>query len=311
MEKYDVKQLVEKIYELDVKVYEATGSTMGKVFPAGKDLSVKKMLKHLDEDKRHFIRDETILIGNMISTIKDSSVASECRKELEELNEMLEQYNPTKQLPDSFISDISEMKSIFKGGKNKILCIGRQYGSGGHEVGLRLSTKLNMSYYDNEIIKMACEHIGKDFSSVDASQADSKKGWLNKTPFSLRKFSGNDELFFAQSQMIEEMAKKGDCIFLGRCADVVLEHADIPHVSVFIGAPFEQRVKHDMVCTGVGYDETAEKVRAMDRVRKAYYNYYTGRRWGHSENYDMCLNTACYGIDGTVEVIEKMFKLFD
>ena len=85
------------------------------------------MLKHLDEDKRHFIRDETILIGNMISTIKDSSVASECRKELEELNEMLEQYNPTKQLPDSFISDISEMKSIFKGGKNKILCIGRQY----------------------------------------------------------------------------------------------------------------------------------------------------------------------------------------
>ena len=86
MEKYDVKQLVEKIYELDVKVYEATGSTMGKVFPAGKDLSVKKMLKHLDEDKRHFIRDETILIGNMISTIKDSSVASECRKELEELN---------------------------------------------------------------------------------------------------------------------------------------------------------------------------------------------------------------------------------
>ena len=56
MEKYDVKQLVEKIYELDVKVYEATGSTMGKVFPAGKDLSVKKMLKHLDEDKRHFIR---------------------------------------------------------------------------------------------------------------------------------------------------------------------------------------------------------------------------------------------------------------
>lgn len=91
----------------------------------------------------------------------------------------------------------------------------------------------------------------------------------------------------------------------------MLEHADIPHVSVFIGAPFEQRVKHDMVCTGAGYDETAEKVRAMDRVRKAYYNYYTGRRWGHSENYDMCLNTACYGIDGTVEVIEKMFKLFD
>ena len=109
MEKYDVKELVEKIYELDVKVYEATGSTMGKVFPAGKDLSVKKMLKHLDEDKRHFIRDETILIGNMISTIKNPSVAEECKKELEELNKMLAQYNPTRQLPDSFVSNISEM----------------------------------------------------------------------------------------------------------------------------------------------------------------------------------------------------------
>ena len=202
MEKYDVRELVEKIYELDVKVYEATGSTMGKVFPAGKDLSVKKMLKHLDEDKRHFIRDETILIGNMISTIKNPSVAEECKKELEELNKMLAQYNPTRQLPDSFVSNISEMKDRFKDGNHRILCIGRQYGSGGHEVGMRLSTRLNMSYYDNQIIKMACEHIGRDFSSVDASQADSKKGWLNKTPFSLRKFAGNDELFFAQSQAI-------------------------------------------------------------------------------------------------------------
>ena len=247
MEKYNVKELVEKIYELDVKVYEATGSTMGKVFPAGKDLSVKKMLKHLDEDKRHFIRDETILIGNMISTIKNPSVAEECKKELEELNKMLAQYNPTRQLPDSFVSNISEMKDRFKDGNHRILCIGRQYGSGGHEVGMRLSTRLNMSYYDNQIIKMACEHIGRDFSSVDASQADSKKGWLNKTPFSLRKFAGNDELFFAQSQMIEEMAKKGDCIFLGRCADVVLEHADIPHISVFIGAPFEERGRERLI----------------------------------------------------------------
>ena len=218
MEKYDVRELVEKIYELDVKVYEATGSTMGKVFPAGKDLSVKKMLKHLDEDKRHFIRDETILIGN---------IAEECKKELEELNKMLAQYNPTRQLPDSFVSNISEMKDRFKDGNHRILCIGRQYGSGGHEVGMRLSTRLNMSYYDNQIIKMACEHIGRDFSSVDA------------------------------------------------------------------------------------YDDTVEKVRNMDRARKAYYNYYTGRHWGHSENYDMCLNTACYGIEGTVEVIEKMFNMFN
>ena len=56
---------------------------------------------------------------------------------------------------------------------------------------------------------------------------------------------------------------------------------------------------------------TVEKVRNMDRARKAYYNYYTGRHWGHSENYDMCLNTACYGIEGTVEVIEKMFNMFN
>ena len=303
---YNVTEIATRFYELDVKVYEATESSMGRVFPAGKEVSVKKLAKMIDTDKRHFIRDETMLISNMIRTIKDPSKAKECRDELNELKKILEEFNPVKVLPDSYTSSIAERRKKFQEGNHKIICIGREYGSGGHEIGYRLAEKLGISYYDKEIITMACEHLGKEFP-------DDSEAYLIKAIMKYRSilgFHGNDELFFAQSKMIEYMAQKEDCIFMGRCADVVLEHAGIPRISIFIGAPFDERVKHEMSCTGVDRDRAVELCHHMDKLRKAYYNYYTGRKWGHSENYDICINTACYGIDGTVSILEKMYNFF-
>lgn len=310
MQELSIEEIASKLYELDVKVYNATGSKMGKVFPAGKELSVKKMVKLLNSDKRHFIKRETTLISNMIRTIKDPKMEAECREELNKLCELLEDINPPKVLPDSFVGNIAELKNLFGSGNHRIICIGREYGSGGHEIGYKLSQKLGLSYYDNDIIRMACEHLGKEFNDSDTS--DSRKSNLfDKGRFRFNKFPGNDELFFAQSDMIEKLALKEDAIFMGRCADVVLEHAGIPRISIFIRAPFEDRVKHEMQCTGIERDEAVNLVRHMDKTRKSYYNYYTGGHWGHSENYDMCINTACYGIDGTVDILENMYKLFD
>ncbi len=305
MENFTVKEIAERIYDLDVKVYEATESKMGKVFPAGRDLSVKKMIGQIELDKRHFVRHEAMLISNMIATIKDDEKAAECRRELDELKEIIDEFSPMKVLPDSYESSITKRREKFSGSSKKILCIGRQYGSGGHEIGLRLAEKLGISYYDNDILKMACEHLGKEFpDEKDASKMSAVV---------YRKFSsilGNDELFFAESKMIEEVAQKEDCIFMGRCADAILDLAGIPRLSVFIGAPFVERVLHEMSCTGAERDKAVELVRRMDKIRKYYYNYYTGRQWAHSENYDICVNTACYGIDGTVELIAKMFEAF-
>ena len=303
-----VEEIASKLYELDVKVYNATGSKMGKVFPAGKELTVKKMVKLLNSDKRHFIKQETTLISNMIKTIKDSNVEEECREELNVLCKLLEEFNPPRVLPDSFMGNIANMKNLFANGEHRIICIGREYGSGGHEIGYQLSQRLGLSYFDNEIIRMACEHLGKEFD--DNSFGNRRETVFEKNKFRFHKFPGNDELFFAQSDMIEKMARQEDCIFMGRCADTVLEHAGIPRVSVFIRAPFEDRVKHEMQCSNLGMDDAMDLVRHMDKVRKSYYNYYTGRHWGHSENYDLCINTACYGIEGTVDLLEKMYNLF-
>ena len=296
MEKYDVKELVEKIYELDVKVYEATGSTMGKVFPAGKDLSVKKMLKHLDEDKRHFIRDETILIGNMISTIKNPSVAEECKKELEELNKMLAQYNPTRQLPDSFVSNISEMKDRFKDGNHRILCIGRQYGSGGHDIGMALAEKLGFSFYDQEIIKMAAGTTGytQDFiSKKEESMTNSLLYDLVSQVYmyaQTNEEAPKDQIFEAEKKVIEELAQKGNCVIVGRCSDYILRNRT-DCLKIYFSAPIESRVKRVMKRLNLSEKEAKQRIQREDKRRADNYRYYTGRIWGVAANFDITLNT--------------------
>lgn len=304
------EEIAGRLYELDIKVYEATDSTMGKVFPAGKEISVKHMANRIESDKRHFLREETTLISNMINTVEDEKKALEFRKELNVIKHMVEEYSPYDIKPDSFSSNISNMKNRFSDKDHMIICIGREYGSGGHEIGYRLAEKLGISYYDKEILQVTSERFDSDVASmIENDEKLNAQTFLDKTPFRFFGFSGTDSLFFAQCEMIEQIAAKSDCIIMGRCADVILEHAGIPRLSVFIGAPFEERVKHEMTCTDISKEKAMELVRKMDKNRKAYYNFYTSRGWGHSDNYDMCINTACYGIDGTVEMLENMVKL--
>lgn len=303
------EEIAVRLYELDIKVYESTDSTMGKVFPAGKELTVKHMMKRIKTDKRHFLKDAATLISNMINTVEDAKEAEEYRKELNEIRKMIEQYSPYDVKPDSFSSNISNMKNRFSENDHMIICIGREYGSGGHEIGYRLAERLGISYYDKEILKIASENFDSDVEALTKhDEKISAQTFLDKTPFRFFGFSGTDSLFFAQCELIEQMATKSDCVIMGRCADVILEHAGVPRLSVFIGAPFEERVKHEMTCTDISRDKAMELVRKMDKDRAAYYNFYTSRGWGHSDNYDMCINTACYGIEGTVDMLENMAK---
>ena len=303
------EEIAKRLYELDIKVYESTDSTMGKVFPAGKELTVKHMVKRIETDKRHFLKDATTLISNMINSLEDGNKAGEYRKELDDILKLIEEYSPYDVKPDSFSSNISNVKNRFSEKDHMIICIGREYGSGGHEIGYRLAERLGISYYDKEILKIASENFDSDVEAL--TKHDEKIGsqtFLDKTPFKFFGFSGTDSLYFAQCELIEQMATKSDCVIMGRCADVILEHAGVPRLSVFIGAPFEERVKHEMTCTDISKKKAIELVRKMDKERAAYYNFYTSRGWGHSDNYDMCINTACYGIDGTVDMLESMAK---
>ena len=117
-----------------------------------------------------------------------------------------------------------------------------------------------------------------------------------------------DALFFNQSQYIEELARKEDFVVMGRSADVILKNAGIPHISIFITAPFESRVKRLMEMHELSFKEAAKLVKREDKAHEHFYHRYTGFKWGSAVHYDLCINSASYGIHESEELIIRVIK---
>jgi cytidylate kinase len=120
--------------------------------------------------------------------------------------------------------------------------------------------------------------------------------------------SKRDAVFFNQSDLICDMAKKESFIVMGRCADVILTNNRIPHISIFITAPFEQRLRRIMEINRLDEKKARRLLKQVDRQHMQYYKFYTGRKWGNAVNYDLCVNSAAYGIEGSVEFIKRMLE---
>ena len=119
-----------------------------------------------------------------------------------------------------------------------------------------------------------------------------------------------DILFEMQSQVILELAQAGPCIIVGRCADMVLRTAGVPVVSLFVCAPFAQRVTRRMTLESVSRRDAEERVRKTDRQRRKYYDSHTGHMWGAPETYDFCVNSSVWGVQGTAEQIAAWTEAF-
>ena len=189
-----------------------------------------------------------------------------------------------------------------------IIALGRQFGSGGREIGKQLAERLNVRCYDRELITLAAQKAEVREELFAGREEKAPNPWLFTGVYEggpqVRKGQpAEDILFEMQSQVILELARMDPCIIVGRCADVVLRAAGIPTVSLFICAPFEDRVKRRMEIEGIGQKEAEDAVRKIDKRRKKYYDTYTGRNWGTPENYDFCINSSVRGIEGTVEQI--------
>lgn len=105
------------------------------------------------------------------------------------------------------------------------------------------------------------------------------------------------------------MAKKEDFIVMGRCADVILTNNHIPHISIFITAPFEKRLKRTMeIHSDLNEKQARRLLKLLDRQHHDYYEFYTGKKWGNAVNYDLCLNSSGYGIDGSVDFIMRIIN---
>ncbi|MGN0638515.1 MAG: AAA family ATPase [Huintestinicola sp.] len=191
-----------------------------------------------------------------------------------------------------------------------IYTIGREFGSGGHEIGAELARWLGIPLYDKDFIEKA--EAASGIKSEILEQADEKKEnrWLYTVHYNgaenLRGLSANEILFRIQSSLVLEYAGKSDCVIVGRCADHILDKADIQHLSIFISAPLEARIKRISNIKALTEKEAAALIARTDKQRKSYYEYYTGKSWGKPCNYDLCLNSASFGIERTAEIIAQL-----
>lgn len=202
--------------------------------------------------------------------------------------------------------------------KNKvIITLARQFGSGGKEIGEKLSSRLEIPFYDKSIIHLAAQESGIDedlFQSADekalhtfwATTAGSTSIYGNRLSM-FSEMPMNDKLFIIQSNIIKRLAEES-CVIVGRCADYILrEEKNI--VSVFIHADEESKKQRMIQTYEVPEKDAKEVMVKTDKKRAAYYNYYSGEKWGRADNYDLSINSGAIGIDGAVDLIIKFAEL--
>ena len=190
-----------------------------------------------------------------------------------------------------------------------IITIGRQHGSSGREIARLLAKELGMKCYDKEIVDEAAKH--SDFSRELINAYDEKRMsafLLHAGGYGLNEnFRLNMEVVSAQFDAIREIASKEDCIFVGRCADYVLNDRD-DVVSVFILGDTDARIKCLEQRQGLDEAQARKKIKEVDKDRSSFYKYYSDQTWGDAQNYDLCINSSKLGVEGTVQTILSYIK---
>ncbi len=202
-----------------------------------------------------------------------------------------------------------------------VITICREYGSGGKYIGERLAQELNMKLYDKEILSRVSEESGIDLNILE--QVDEKQEqsfWytfatsLYETADSIdpmnQKLPSNEKLFIEQARVIENLADKEDCIIIGRCSNIILKNK--PNVfNIFIySSNLEFKIQRKIKYSNIKDRNEVEKlINKTDLEREKYYNYFTGKKWGDREDYDIMIDTSKIGIDNTVELIKTYLNL--
>lgn len=201
---------------------------------------------------------------------------------------------------------------------NKVITIARQFGSGGREIGESLAKKLNIKFYDKELISKAAKESGIDpeiFENVDEKATNSLLYSLSLGLYSFgSSFSPmdelpiNDKLYLLQHKIIKQVADESPCVIVGRCADYVLRNRkDV--VNIFICADLDYRVNRAVNEKGVKESKAGQVVLKTDKSRANYYNFYSGNKWGVTENYDLCINRTKLSLEQTVDIIESYLRI--
>lgn len=197
-----------------------------------------------------------------------------------------------------------------------IITIGRQFGSGGREIGKMVSEKLGISFYDKEIISVAAKESGlceQIFETHDEKPTSSFLYSLVMDTYSLG-YGGTgymdvpvgQKVFLAQFDAIKKIAERESCVIVGRCADYALE--DYKNVfNVFIHADREERIRRVMNRDNIQKESDAwDTINKSDKRRANYYNYYSNKKWGEAKTYDLCINSSLLGVENAADCIIEM-----
>ena len=196
-----------------------------------------------------------------------------------------------------------------------VINVGRQLGSGGHDIGRMLALDFHAKYYDRELLNLAAKESG--FSEKFFEENDERKGFFKglfnmqtshvsggsmyKTNFS------QESLFQFQSDAIIKAAQEGSCVFVGRCADYILR--EFPNtVNVFITASMKYRINQIMNKQHLDHESARRFIESKESKRASYYNYYTGKKWGAAESYDLCIDSSILGLVETEKIIASFIR---
>ena len=199
---------------------------------------------------------------------------------------------------------------------NTIITIGRQFGSGGREIGEKLAQRLNVPFYDKELLKRAakesglCEEIVENF---DEKPTSSFLYSLVMDPYSLGYSNNgfdlplNHKVFLAAFDTIKKVADESSCVIVGRCADYAL-HDYENCLNLFIQAPMSDRIARISKKYDLSEDKAKDMIVKKDKQRASYYNYYSTHKWADIKNYHMTIDSSYLGVDGTVDMIIELLK---
>lgn len=194
---------------------------------------------------------------------------------------------------------------------SKLILIDRQYGSGGREIGKKLAEKLDIPFYDGEMLYIAAERFGLNPGVLEQYDEKNVKSMIYMIAMTAEhQVNGAGTLpqnmYNAMAETILRLAKDGQCVIMGRCADYILkDKAD--YVSVYVHASdMKKRIERAIDIDGVTRKDVEGYIKKKDKQRRDYYNFYTDGKWGEAKNYDICLDTSTIGYDKCVEIIMSL-----
>ena len=189
-----------------------------------------------------------------------------------------------------------------------IVTVARQFGSLGRPIARQVSERLNIGYYDRDIVEIAAKNLNLPVSTISDAEESARSVWLSmKYPLGTGTSAMQDAIFSAQRRVITDLASKESCIIVGRCGDHILR--DLPNVlNVFIYAPFEARLKNCVDTLGMKPDEAKKMIASVDRARESYHRHYCGYSMSDKNYKHLMIDSQVLGEEGTCDILTEIIR---